>query len=260
MGDRGSDGHTVLKIGGSVLTDRSSEDTLDEKRFEASLGAVADSEHDSLILVHGAGSYGHPHAERHGLTETEGGIEGVYETHSAVSELNRRVVEELRSRGTEALPVHPLSCGVKTPSDGESAEVKGTGGRTFEMMTRQTETLLDEGFLPVLHGDLVADAGEGASVVSGDTVALELARCLGSVRLGFCTSAGGVLGSDGVLDEVEDVDAVDERGDGIPDVTGGIVAKVEKILSTHDGGHVFGVEDIPDFLDGKDVGTEVNAN
>lgn len=229
----------ILKVGGSVLTDKSGEKDLDRQSFRRALDAVAGAP-EGLVLVHGAGSYGHPQAERHALHE--GGREGVYETHSAVADLNRLVVEYLRDAGVDALPIHPLSCGVKQP------DLRVYDG-AVRLMAR-------EGFLPVLHGDGVTHEGRGVSVVSGDDLVVELAEA--DERVGMCTSAGGVLDGDGgVLERVSSVDEVEELGGEGADVTGGIVAKVRKLLELPSGGYVFGVDGIEEFIQGGSAGTLV---
>lgn len=230
----------VLKIGGSVLTDKSGEETLSED-FDGAIRAVADADIDNLILVHGAGSFGHPHAARNELSD--GGRDGAHETHAAVARLNRRVVDALNERGVDALPVHPLSCAWRD------------GALGFETLPAQT--LREEGYLPVLHGDVIADAGSGVSVLSGDEIAVELADRRG-VEVGMCTSAGGVLDEEGNrLEHVSSVEEITELGDEGTDVTGGIRGKVESLLSLPSGGRVFGADELEEYLDGEAVGTLV---
>lgn len=239
----------ILKIGGSVLTDKSDEETL-APGFDGVIETVAEADRDDLILVHGAGSFGHPHAARHGLGESEGdgGREGAHETHAAVARLNRRVVSALNEHGVDALPVHPLSCAWRD------------GALGFE--TLPARTLRDEGFLPVLHGDIVADTGSGVSVLSGDEIAVELAHLHGDgAEVGMCASAGGVLDEEGNrLEHISSVEEITEfGGEGAEgaDVTGGIRGKVESLLSLPSGGRVFGADELDEYLDGEAVGTLV---
>jgi len=58
---RGGARRVILKIGGSVLTDKTTEETVAEG-FDEVLSSVAGSAPEDLVLVHGAGSFGHPHA------------------------------------------------------------------------------------------------------------------------------------------------------------------------------------------------------
>jgi isopentenyl phosphate kinase len=230
----------ILKIGGSVLTDKGDEETLSE-HFDDVVRTVAEANHDDLILVHGAGSFGHPHAARHGLDD--GGHNGAHETHAAVVRLNRRVVDALNERGVDALPVHPLSCAWRD------------GALGFEKLP--TRILRNEGFVPVLHGDVVAETGSGVSVLSGDEIAVELAEARRD-EVGMCTSAGGVLDEEGNrLERVSSVEEITELDEEVADVTGGITGKVESLLSLPSGGRVFGADELGEYLDGEPVGTLV---
>ncbi len=101
----------ILKIGGSVITDKSSVSSARKDEIERISGEIASFSRDSdssLILVHGAGSFGHPQAMKYRLGERFD-AEGVYQTHVSVKALNSMVVESLNQAGTRALPVHPLS-------------------------------------------------------------------------------------------------------------------------------------------------------
>lgn len=231
----------ILKIGGSVLTDKGGEESLADD-FDEVLASVSESAPDDLILVHGAGSFGHPHASRYGIDEDAAVREGGYETHAAVARLNRRVVEALNANGSNALPVHPLSCSWR---DGETS-----------VEDEAVRRLRDEDFLPVLHGDVVADARGGVSVLSGDELVVELAS--EGERVGMCTSAGGVLDEEGDrLDRVSSVEKISVLGDDVEDVTGGIRGKLESLLSLPSGGRVFGPDEIPGYLGDEEVGTLV---
>ncbi|MFW5984154.1 MAG: isopentenyl phosphate kinase [Halobacteria archaeon] len=231
----------ILKIGGSVLTEKDDEEVLAEN-FEDILKVVAYSAPDDLVLVHGAGSFGHPHAVRHGIGEDTPSREGGYETHAAVARLNRRVVETLDRHGTDALPVHPSSCAWR---DGGTC-----------IAPEAVERLRTAGFLPVAHGDVIADSRGGVSVLSGDELAVELAA--EDERVGMCTSAGGVLDEAGDrMERVSSVEELTELSGDTDDVTRGIRGKVERLLSLPSGGRVFGPDEIGAYLDGEEVGTLV---
>ncbi|MCR3883118.1 MAG: uridylate kinase, partial [Methanothrix sp.] len=72
-------GIKILKIGGSVLTDKA---RLESARFEVveRIAAEIAGAGEGLILVHGAGSFGHIHAKNFGLVEMFS-PEGVLQTH-----------------------------------------------------------------------------------------------------------------------------------------------------------------------------------
>jgi isopentenyl phosphate kinase len=186
---------TVLKLGGSVITDKATPETVDDDALDRAVGAIADADVSRLLLVHGAGSFGHHYAETHGVTPTDGSHDavGVWEIHDSMRRLNDEVVGRLQSAGVPALPVHPLSAGAR---DADSR---------LSLASDTTATMLAEGFVPVLHGDVIAHADAGATIISGDEVVTHLARGLDADRVGLCSTVEGVYGEDGdVVSEITD--------------------------------------------------------
>lgn len=240
----------VLKLGGSVITEKDRPSTVDEAALRQAARAIADADVGSLVLVHGGGSFGHPAAAAHGVTETTGtrDAHAVREIHDAMRQLNDAVVGQLAEVGVPALPVHPSSAAARA-ADG-----------TLQMESYTVATLLDEGFVPVLHGDGVVTAGAGVTVLSGDEIVTSLAGSLGADRVGLCSTVPGVLDDSGaVIERIDSFDAVraavgesDET-----DVTGGMAGKVRRLLDLDAPAFVFGVDDLSAFLAGGDPGTRV---
>ena len=166
----------VLKLGGSVITEKDDRETLDGPALDAAADAVA-AAHEGLALVHGAGSFGHHHADAHGATVTSGVTDAgaVLDIHGAMTTLNRFVLARLHARDVPALPVHPLSVGAR--------DAAGDLSLPLDAAT----TMHAEGFVPVLHGDGVAPAGEGVTILPGDEVVVRLARALAAHRVGLCS-------------------------------------------------------------------------
>ena len=161
---------TVLKLGGSVITEKDRPETIDGPALGRAADAIAAAidEPPHLVLVHGAGSFGHHYAEKHGVSVTTGthDADAVMEVHGSMKTLNRFVLDELHERGVPAIPVHPLSAAAR---DADA---------TLTLPTEQVATMLEEGFVPVLHGDLVTHATKGTTVISGDEVIAELGAAL----------------------------------------------------------------------------------
>ncbi len=237
---------TVLKLGGSVVTEKDSPETVDERRLEEVVSAVEGA--DRLVLVHGGGSFGHHHAAAHGVSQTAGthDHEGILAIHRAMKRLNDRVVNALHARDVPALPVHPLSAGRRDHAGGLSHPVS------------QVATMVNEGFVPVLHGDVIAHAGAGATILSGDDLVVTLAEGLDAERVGLCSTVPGVLDDDGeVIDRIGRIEEVREilGGSDETDVTGGMAAKVEKLLTMDAPASIFGPESVDAFLVGDSPGT-----
>ena len=256
----GSDGAAppvVLKLGGSLITEKDRPETLDDDALAAACDAVADALADGaverLVVVHGGGSFGHHHASEHGVSTGSGTRDptAVMDVHGAMTALNRAVLDRLHDRGVPAVPVHPLSL---------SARPTGVDG-DLDLPLSSTATLLGEGFVPVLHGDGVATAGEGVTVVSGDELVVALAAGLGARRVGVCSTVPGVLDADGdVIPVIDSFDAVADAlgASGATDVSGGMAAKVRELLALGAPAYVFGAEGLAPFLRGEGAGTRVD--
>ena len=253
-------GPTVLKLGGSVVTVKDEPETVDEEALaalsETLAGALDSPEEDGgaadagLVLVHGGGSFGHHHADRHGVTTTEGTHDpaAIGAIHEAMTALDAAVLRALRGAGVPAVPVRPLSAAAR--------DAHGD----LSLATRPVRTMVGEGFVPVLHGDVVVHAGRGATICSGDELVVALATDLDAERVGLCSAVPGVLdGSGAVVERIDRFDAVaDALGESAAtDVTGGMAAKVRSLLDLRAPASVFAADDLGAFLAGENPGTTV---
>ncbi|HTY53188.1 MAG TPA: isopentenyl phosphate kinase [Methanomicrobiales archaeon] len=241
--------NVILKLGGSVVTDKSGDCAIRADRIAECAGEIARRPAVRLVLVHGAGSCGHPQARRHRLEKgvPPGNPAGIAETHAAVSRLNTAIVDALRGAGREAVGIHPLGHCI------------AVNGRLSDPDWRAAGLLLALGITPVLHGDVVADTVRGASIVSGDQLVASLARALAPARVGLATDVPGVLGGDGkVMGRIRGEQARGvARGSRNTDVTGGMEGKVDELLALADAGissSIFHSSRIGDFLDGRPHG------
>jgi len=245
----------VCKLGGSVVTEKDREETVDGAALERAAEAIAAADGvvaDGVVVVHGGGSFGHPHADAWGASTTDGvrDVAGVTEIHTAMTTLNRFVLRALHREDVPAVPVHPLSAGHRD-ADAELSLPSG-----------QVATLLEEGFVPVLHGDVVAHAGEGATILSGDEIVTSLADSLDADRVGVCSTVPGVLdGDDAVVPEITAFDDVADvlGGSDATDVSGGMAGKVRELLALGAPASVFDLDSLPAFLDGDEPGTTVRG-
>lgn len=246
---------TILKIGGSVITDKDSvsvakKDEID--RISQEISAFRKEVKMPLILVHGAGSFGHPQAIEH---MSKGfNAKGAYLTHTSVKALNSMVVDSLNKAGLNSLPVHPLSsCLLEN-------------GNIAEFQTAQIKLMLEREIVPVLHGDVVMDRVLGAAVLSGDRIVPYLATAVAASGIGAGSNVDGVLDNKGeVIKKITPLSFVDIKkniqGASSPDVTGGMLGKVLELLELSKKGissRVFNAAKknmVSKFLYGEDVGT-----
>ena len=250
---------TVLKLGGSVITDKGEPETIDRPALASAAAALGHADPDRLVVVHGGGSFGHYHADAHGVSSTAGTHDAAAVTaiHDAMGRLNTAVVAALQEEELSAVPVRPLSAAVKPDADSTTGSERG---RSLGLATRPVRALLAEGFVPVLHGDVVATPGAGCTVASGDALVAALAGRLAADRVGLCTTVPGVLDADGaIIEEIDGRETVaDVLGDATgTDVTGGMAAKVETLLGIDPPASIFGPDALSQFLATGTAGTVV---
>ncbi len=240
---------TILKIGGSVLTDKN---RISAARPEA-IGRIAreigEGGSRGLILIHGAGSFGHHQAKEYRLTDglNDESIKGILPTHNAVKSLNKMMVDALQMSGVDALPVHPLSnCTLKN-------------GRIEHMCMAVIKRMLHAEIVPVLHGDVVMDSAKGVDVLSGDQLVTYMARALNASSVGIGTNVDGVLDAGGSVikkittENINEIIGLLSGSEGI-DVTGGMQGKIAELMALAKAGipsRVFNAErpgSITEFL------------
>lgn len=240
----------ILKLGGSILTDKSADCAINRESLLSLAGAIAGAKTDGIVIIHGAGSCGHPEAKRYHLDvgATAGKTEGIYVTHRAVSGLNDAVVAALRERGVAAAGVHPFHVAV------------ADNGRLAGFECRHIKKMLALGMVPVIHGDVVMDVTRGACIVSGDQLVRYLADALSIGRVGLATDVPGVLDAHGAVVPVitrQTVPSLHIGDSKHTDVTGGMRGKIDELLGLADAGigsDIFHVSRVADFLAGSPHG------
>lgn len=216
----------VLKIGGSILTDKSGERGALTDEIERVAREVASRPHD-LVLVHGAGSFGHIPARQYGLPQKFSPV-GLRVTHESVVRLNRLLLDALAEAGVESLPIHPLSC------------LTLSGGRIESFATEPIIRMLEDGIMPLLHGDVAMDLTMRSGIVSGDQLVNYLARALRAEVVAVGCNVDGVLFSGRPMAEVKrsDLPLIKSAigGSAGVDVTGGMKGKLDELLDLADMG------------------------
>ncbi|MEJ2271107.1 MAG: isopentenyl phosphate kinase [Candidatus Bathyarchaeota archaeon] len=157
---------TILKLGGSVITDKEKPLTPNLKAIGRLADEIFRAKTSPLILVHGGGSFGHPVAEQYGIANgyvDSSQILGFAATHLAMTLLNSWIMESLISRNIPAVEVNPSSC------------LLTNNGRIKIMELKPLTRMLKMGIIPVLYGDAVPDQKKGFSILSGDQIVSWLA-------------------------------------------------------------------------------------
>lgn len=218
----------IIKAGGSAITLK--KELLKPKtEVIKSLAFELSGIKERFILVHGAGSYGHPLAKRF---ELDRGFKNPSQRAEfsrlrfELIQLNQLLIESLIERGMDALSIQPSACMIC-----ENKRIE----RSF---LEPIKEFLEIGFVPVLYGDMVSDLELGFCVLSGDQIAVHLAKELGARKVIFGCDVDGIFTSDPKENEgaelmreirFSELDSVIEKTSEVGDVTKGMMGKLREI-------------------------------
>ncbi|MEM5778629.1 MAG: isopentenyl phosphate kinase [Candidatus Aenigmatarchaeota archaeon] len=258
----------ILKIGGSVITDKFSKkpkvNHKNLKRIAKEIAYAYNKEKMSLIIVHGAGSYGHVIVKK---TKIDKGIKSYKqlkafaETQRLQNELNSIVTKYLIKEGLPAIPCQASSFVVMDL------------GKIEEMSLSAIKGLLEMKMIPVLYGVPAFDKSKKCSILSGDQIAPYLAKKLNSKRIIHVTNVNGVYTEDpnknpnAKLIKVINSKNINQvkkwlGNSTATDVTGGMFRKVSELLKIGIEAQIVNglvPENIAKALNGERIGTLIRT-
>lgn len=228
----------IVKLGGSVLTRKRRAAAVRSKvldRLARELAQGWDRGRRPIVVLHGAGSFGHPTAKAWGLAQAPPGPRpgrqrGAALTSAEVRRLHARVLRALLDAGLPAMSVPAAPAAVNRE------------GRLISWDLGPMRAVLAGGWVPVSFGDVVIDAAWGSSILSADTIAIHLVKSGIARRVIFVSDVDGVLetqtpGPPVVRPKIDAGSIADLRpAPGVPDVTGGIRGKAEAMLAIAEAG------------------------
>jgi isopentenyl phosphate kinase len=260
----------LLKLGGSLITDKDKPYTprLDKLADLAQEVKTALDSNPNLLLIlgHGSGSFGHVAAKKHGTREgvhTREGWLGFTEVRFQAAELNRFVVQALLEAGLPAMPFPP------------SASLVSDNRRVTFHNIEPIRRALDVNLLPVVQGDVAFDESLGGTILSTEDVFKFLMDEFTTKRILLAGIEAGVWedfpARTKLVKQIQLSDYEKMRagigGSASTDVTGGMKAKVEEMLSLiqkHENltVQIFSAEEhgfLTRALQGENVGTLLTA-
>jgi isopentenyl phosphate kinase len=221
---------TILKLGGSAITDKARECTPDIPAIQHIADQLADYDLP-LVLIHGGGSYAHPFVTRSGIgagLRDRSQLRSISETEFYLSQLTRIVCASLLLRNRLPVPLHPMSFATLDK------------GRVKKILLDPIRKSLSARLIPLLHGDLVFDESLGIGVLSGDRIASLIGSRLGASRVLFGCDVDGVYSENPknftnatLIPEVTSENfrlALDGSRSSSGDATGGMGEKVKQAL------------------------------
>ncbi|MFQ5910241.1 MAG: isopentenyl phosphate kinase [Thermoplasmata archaeon] len=222
---------TLVKLGGSLITDKSRLRTFRGDR----MGILAQEIRKAgagMILVHGAGSFGHILAKEHKLKDgyiNEKQIPGISQVQRDVRSLNLMVLDALLKEGLKPVSLPPSSI------------VRLNDGALDAFDVRPFHEYLGLGLMPVTFGDVVLDSEKKFAICSGDDLMLWLSKEFKPERAVFATDTDGVYpnyppAEDERIIEKLDWETLKTIGGATDraDVTGGIVRKLTLMFDIAD--------------------------
>lgn len=181
----------IIKLGGSVVTDKGKNKPTPRTKVIKSLAMQLKSLYHSqkyhLILVHGAGSFGHPIAKRYQLHKgmsTDDQKLGFSKVQQLMYKLNLIIMDQLFKQKLPAISLPPHAFVIQS-----AGKFKG-----FDLDI--IRSLLDQNLIPVLFGDGVLDNQQGCSILSGDTIVSYLGHKLNAKKIVFLSDVDGIFDSD----------------------------------------------------------------
>ncbi|MDO8428367.1 MAG: isopentenyl phosphate kinase [Candidatus Diapherotrites archaeon] len=225
----------IIKIGGSVCTDKAGNKFIVRKeivqRIAQEIKQAQKQKKFKLIIVHGAGPFGHTLVKQYKLTrkiKTKQQIQGVLKVQESTQTLNQTIVKLFKKQGMKitGLPTHAL--------------VIQSNKKIKQFELQPVKELLKQNQVPCLYGDMVVDTKLGASVVSGDAIVPWLAKKLKAKKVFYGTDVDGIYAQDPKQNPKAELLKVINKhnysqalrkltGSLSTDVTGGMKGKVEKM-------------------------------
>jgi isopentenyl phosphate kinase len=218
----------ILKIGGSVITNKAKKNSF-KKQIMDQLSEEIKRSGKKLIIVHGAGSFGHITAKKYRLQNgfhNDKQLQGFSLTHKLVQKLNSFVIESLYNQDIPVISLSPHSM------------LRLNNHRLNSFESEMFGHYLEKGFCPVTFGDVVLDDSLGFSICSGDLLILALVQHFKPEKAIFVIDEDGLftknpkIYSDAELINVinsNELEKLTTTADSHDDVTKGMKGKIETI-------------------------------
>ncbi len=204
----------IVKFGGSVITDKKVYKKIRTRVLKRLIYELTD---ENIILVHGAGSFGHILSSDKKLNSglNDSNMIDFSTVARDVQKLNTIIVSMLIERKLPAIsmPIHSFHM----------------VGENFPY-TKFHEYLI-RGFVPVTYGDVVLERKKGMVICSGDQIIFNLAKYLKPERVIFVTDVDGIydknpkIHKDAVLMKIVHANDSITFDNDVKDVTGGMELK-----------------------------------
>ena len=218
----------LIKLGGSVITDKKEYRKFNSETVSRLCKEIKNSGED-VIVVHGAGSFGHVLAKKYDLNGGYKSPEQIPEVANVcydVRELNSMVISELNKNGLPAISVPPGSCFFMEDR------------KLIMKDTTPIEMMINQKLMPVMFGDVVMDKKLGFAICSGDQIMEKLSSLIKPKKIIFVSDIDGLYTKDPKNNkDAKLIPFIDsstlkniKQETSVDDVTGGVYGKMESML------------------------------
>src|SRR3989344_775414 len=171
----------VLKLGGSIITKKTSSKLEIKKRVVRQIAKELKLfthrfPESKIILLHGAGSFGHPLVYKYKLLKkplTGRQLFGFSKTVCSMRHMANLLTEIFLSNKLPILPIQTSAADLPN--------------------VQKIKQILYAGFIPLLGGDMSLTKKKQAVVISADKLAVILAKAFHTPRIFFLTDVDGVF-------------------------------------------------------------------
>lgn len=225
----------IIKLGGSVITDKSHPCCF-KPDVVSRLADEIKKANQQIILIHGAGSFGHILAKEYDLNQgykNKKQLHGFALTHGQVQHLNTLVLDIFHKHELAAVSIPPHAMITL-----DNHLPKHVDLSFFTMY-------LNKGFTPITFGDVVLDDALGFSICSGDLLTQILAAHFKPEKVIFVLDEDGLFTTNPKIDSsakfIEEatsteLEQLSTTANTHADVTKGMAGKLETIKTIAHGG------------------------
>ena len=206
----------LIKLGGSIITNKEKPLSARRKTID-NISKSLKKIDESIIIVHGGGSYGHYWSVKYDMhtKEKKYDLRGVAIIKNSMIELNKIVLDSLLKNKLNPYCFPPSNFML--------------GNRPISKKVEEIEKIAKSGLIPVTYGDALWYGQQKTYILSGDKIMTYFAKIL-KPRLSIF-----VLNEDGLYSDLKSKKLIYELKGKRPsisenkkDVTGGMVRKVEE--------------------------------
>jgi len=222
-----------LKLGGSLITDKSQPRTLRGQVLNRLAKEIATAQRkkpeQALLIGNGAGSFGHTTAKKYGTrqgVDTPKQWAGFVDVWHEAALLNKYVTDALHDVGLPAIAIHP------------SGVVLAEDGKIAQWDIAPIQAALNNKLIPVIHGDVTFDTVRGGTILSTEDLFSYLAFRLHPGRILLAGIEPGVWTDYPARTKMIDLITTENLPEILPsitesqsaDVTGGMFSKVQQSM------------------------------